>query len=312
MIALPNGLEFLETVFAVWKCGAVPNPMSAKAPLPELQQAIDLSKPSMLVGGPAGLRAPVHIVEGFDDFASFSHEALESVVSPHWKALGTGGSTGKPKLIVFHTPAKFSPTRCNLGQQLDGTVLNPGPLYHNAAFTSSMLGLFTGNHVIVTSRFDAEGYLQLVEQYRVDHTVIVPTMMSRIWRLGEEVRKKYDVSSIRLVLHQASFCPEWVKQAWIDWFGPEKIIEAYGASEVPGSTVISGTEWLQHRGSVGRVQPGSSLVILDPGWQASTPARDRGGLLHTRRSDTHDVSLHWRGAAPSGRRGDSGRLRLLG
>jgi len=86
----------------------------------------------------------------------------------------------------------------------------------------------------------------------VSWVLLVPTMMLRIWRLPEAVRLGADVSSLQVAFHGAAPCPPWLKQAWIDWLGPEKVLELYGGTELQAVTVITGTEWLAHRGSVGR------------------------------------------------------------
>jgi bile acid-coenzyme A ligase len=113
-------------------------------------------------------------------------------------------------------------------------------------------GLLLGNHVVVMSRFDPAETLRLIDQHRVSWLSLVPTMMLRIWRLPEAVRVSADVPSLEVAFHLAAPCPAWLKQAWIDWLGPEKVLELYGGTELQAMTVITGTEWLDHRGSVGR------------------------------------------------------------
>lgn len=262
-IGLPNSIEFIVASFAAWKCGATPNPISWRLPLAEAQGIVDLVQPALVVGGPDDLIARARLVPGYVPDPALSDEPLEPEIVPYWKAMSSGGSTGRPKIIVAHKDAVFDPTAPIQGQQRDGNVLIPGPLYNNGPFMCTMLGLFSGNHVILMSRFDEVQTLALIQQHKVDWTFIVPTMMNRIWRLGEEVRNQYDVSSLEVVLHSASMCPVWLKQAWIDWIGPEKILEGYGGTEGQGTAMISGTEWLQHRGSVGRAMPGARIVILD-------------------------------------------------
>jgi bile acid-coenzyme A ligase len=133
-----------------------------------------------------------------------------------------------------------------------GVHLCTGPLHHNGPFLFSMTALFAGNHVVVMERFDAATTLELVEQHRVDWMYMVPTMMGRIWRLPTEVRQARDVSSLRVVFHTAAPCPPWLKQAWIEWIGGETLVEIYAGTEGQAVTIITGTEWLTHPGSVGR------------------------------------------------------------
>jgi len=88
-------------------------------------------------------------------------------------------------------------------------------------------------------------------------------MMQRIWRLPDEERKRFDLSSLQTVMCSGAPSPEWLKRAWIGWLGPERIWEAYGGSERIGGTLISGTEWLEHPGSVGRPTGDRRIRILD-------------------------------------------------
>jgi bile acid-coenzyme A ligase len=143
------------------------------------------------------------------------------------------------------------------------TQLVPGPLYHNGPFMSSMSTLFVGGTLVVMSHFDAEQALQLIERHRVQYVMMVPTMMHRIWRLGDEGRARYDLSSLERIMHLGAPCPIWLKQAFIDWLGPERIAELYAGTEAQGVTIITGSEWLAHRGSVGKAQRGSQIKILD-------------------------------------------------
>jgi len=144
-----------------------------------------------------------------------------------------------------------------------GSVLIPGPLYHNGPFMWATGGLFKGNTVTITTRFDAEQTLQLIEAQRVDTIYMVPTMMQRVWNLPEDVRLKYDVSSLKTLWHLAAPCPAWLKEAYIEWLGAEVIWELYGGTEGQGGTVITGPEWLAHRGSVGKPNETCEMKIVD-------------------------------------------------
>ena len=152
----------------------------------------------------------------------------------------------------------------------DGVHLVTGPLYHNAPFTFSLLALLKGNHLVVMPRFDAAGALTLVEYHRVDWMYAVPTMMHRIWRLPEDERLRFDVSSLRVVLHTAAPCPRWLKQAWVEWLGGARVVEVYGGTEAQAITFISGDEWLEHPGSVGRPVIGEIRVLDGEGNERAT------------------------------------------
>ena len=109
--------------------------------------------------------------------------------------------------------------------------------------------------------FDPERFLQLVETHRVTHSQLVPTMFSRMLKLPEAARRRYDLSSLEVAIHAAAPCPIPVKEAMIDWWGPI-ILEYYGATEGMGFTACDSAEWLAHKGTVGKAVFGD-LHILD-------------------------------------------------
>jgi len=262
-IALPNSVDWFVAFGAALRLGATPQPISSRLPQREVDAIVELAGPSAVLGVPEssvadrpclphGYRAP-H-VESPD---------LPDVVAQAWKAPTSGGSTGRPKLIVSGDPAMFDsdvPSPLLLGS--DGAFVMPGPLYHNGPLIWSWQALLHGNHVVALPRFDAEETLAMLAAHRAHAVYLVPTMMKRIWRLPEDVRERYDLSSLKVVWHLAEPCPEWLKQVWLDWLGPEKIFELYGGTEGQTATIITGTEWLAHRGSVGRPADGT-VCILD-------------------------------------------------
>jgi long-chain acyl-CoA synthetase len=129
--------------------------------------------------------------------------------------------------------------------------------------------------VIIMERFDPQEYLALVERYKVTHSQLVPTMFSRILKLAPEVRGRYDVSSLEVVVHAAAPCPVPVKEQMIAWWGPI-IREYYGATEGMGFASCDSHEWLAHKGTVGRVVLGE-LHVLDEAMQPC-PAGTSGTL----------------------------------
>jgi bile acid-coenzyme A ligase len=264
-IGLFNGIEFYEACIAVWKLGATPQLVSAKLPKAELEAIVELANPPLVIGVlPGSLGARHCIAANFEPDPALSDEVLPERTATYQKANTSGGSTGRPKLIVSNMPGEFDTELVLKGtMKRNGTHLVVGPLYHGAPFTFSIAALFGGSHVIVMSRFDAEQTLELIEMHRVDYIVLVPTMMHRIWRLGEEVRNQYDLSSLEVVMHLSAPCPAWLKLEWINWLGPARITEAYAGTEGQGSTLITGEEWLSHRGSVGKPIEGSSMRVLD-------------------------------------------------
>jgi len=149
-------------------------------------------------------------------------------------------------------------------------------LWASGPVVVTTLGMLLGNHVVLMPRFDAAETLRLVEKHRVSWLLLVPTMMLRIWRLPEDVRLAADVSALEVAFHLAAPCPAWLKRAWLDWLGPQRVIELYGGTELQAVTLISGTEWLAHPGSVGRAVLGE-IEIRDPDGHA-VPVGEEGEI----------------------------------
>lgn len=262
-IALPNSLEFFEACFAAWKLGATPQPVSARLPKYERDQIVELGKPALVVGVADGEYAPTpSIPAGYTPDASLPDTELPEKTAASFKAMTSGGSTGRPKLIVSKLPAQWDTEMDFLEIRTQGSMLIPGPLYHNGPFMWATIALFKGASVAVTTRFDAEKTLELIDRMKLETAYMVPTMMRRIWALPEEVRARYDVSSLNALWHLAAPCPPWLKEAFIEWLGPEVIWELYGGTEGQGSTTIQGTEWLTHKGSVGRPVESCEMKIF--------------------------------------------------
>lgn len=265
-IALPNGVEHHVSSFAAWRAGATPCILPTKLPGHELAQVIELANPVVLICDGDAPEGVTHLVPGDDEDAAVI--LPPDLTAAHWKAVTSGGSTGRPKLIVDHAPARFG-ARLNglidlVRMPRNGVILNPGPLYHNAPFLFTAVALLAGSRVIGMHRFDAEEALRLIEAERVQWVCMVPTMMQRIWNLPEEIRNRYDLSSLQCVCHMAAACPPWLKQAWIDWLGPKRIFEVYAGTEGAALT-ITGEEWLAKPGSVGKAPPELVTIIGEDG-----------------------------------------------
>jgi bile acid-coenzyme A ligase len=261
---LPNGPDWFVTAMAVWKVGATPQPLNARMPDREVEAVLELADPRVVVTNDPGRLTgwtTVSPAERIDD-----GRELPAVVSPAWKAPTSGGSTGRPKLIVTSDPAEFDddlPLATTLGIPPGGCLVMPGPLYHNGPLIWSVASLLTGVHVVLLERFDPEKTLAAIQDHQGDVVYLVPTMMRRIWKLPDDVRESFDLSSLKVVWHLAEPCPPWLKHAWIEWLGPERILELYGGTEAQLSCIISGVEWLEHEGSVGR-PIGGEISIRDP------------------------------------------------
>jgi long-chain acyl-CoA synthetase len=183
--------------------------------------------------------------------------------------LYSSGTTGRPKGILRplpeQPPGQMLPLYAfidRLWRFEDGLVyLSPAPLYHSAPHLGVNLTVRRGGTVIVMERFDPEQALALVERHRVTHAQYVPTMFSRMLKLPEEVRQRYDLSSLKTAIHAAAPCPVQVKEQMIAWWG-KIILEYYGMTEGMGFTACDSDEWLAHRGTVGKPLFGE-LNILD-------------------------------------------------
>ena len=268
-IGLPTSVQFLVAAIAVWKCGATPQPISSRLPARERAAIIKLAQPSLVVGvGPEEVDGIPVIPAGFVPVQDLSDAALPVRVASSWKAPTSGGSTGQPKLIVSTQPAtvdSVEPFARLLGMVDDGSVLIPAPLYHNAGFMLSACGLVLGGHVVLMPRFDAAGCVRLAAEHSVDWMYAVPTMMGRILRLPEAERATYPPPSLRILMHMAAPCAPWLKRAWIDWLGPDRVWELYGATEVQSVTVMKGSEWLHREGTVGRPVIGEMQIRDEAG-----------------------------------------------
>jgi acyl-CoA synthetase (AMP-forming)/AMP-acid ligase II len=193
--------------------------------------------------------------------------------------LYSSGTTGQPKGVLRDLPTAgpdeplpvMGFVRAMFGFREGMTYLNPAPLYHSAPQASVAAALRLGCTAVVMEHFDPEQWLALVERYRVTHCQMVPVMFSRLLRLPDDVRARYDTSSLECIVHAAAPCPVHVKQAMIDWLGPI-ITEYYGATEANGFTFCTSAEWLAHPGTVGRPILGELLVLDAAGNECPTGA----------------------------------------
>lgn len=290
-VALPNGRDFVLACAAAWKLGATAQPVSARLPRTELEAVVALADPSLVVGAEVEGRTCVGALDAGEDGTP-----LPDVVPHEWKAPTSGGSTGRPKLIVATVPGLFDPDVPAVPYLRPGDVqLVPGPLYHNGPFLYCFRGLLCGQTVVLLRRFDADRTLALVEEHRVGFAMLVPTMMHRVWRLPD--RERYDVSSLRTVLHLGAPCPPWLKRAWLDWLGPERVLELYAGTEGTGITLITGEEWLARPGSVGRAALGSAVRVLRPDGTDCAPGET--GEVHLLPATGPGTTYRYVGAPPA-------------
>ncbi|MCP3938867.1 MAG: AMP-binding protein [Actinomycetia bacterium] len=264
-IASPNSFEFYVACLACWKIGATPQPVSSRLPDAELNAIVELADSAVVVGVDHSTRPTI------DHGAEIAQNAatLPDVKASAWKAPTSGGSTGLPKLIVSGDGSEYTESLAGLGATIGAapgdTMIMPGPLYHNGPFIWSWLTLLAGGHIALLRRFDAEMTLEAIQQHRAPAIYLVPTMMQRMWKLPDDIKFSYDVSSLRVAFHLAEPCPKWLKEAWIDWIGPESLWELYGGTEGQCFTVIRGDQWRERPGSVGQPISGELKICDDDG-----------------------------------------------
>src|SRR6202041_2669234 len=172
--------------------------------------------------------------------------------------LYSSGTTGRPKGIVRPLPEQPPVQQLPIFDFLleiwryrEGMIyLPPAPLYHPAPQAAVNLTIRMGGTAIIMESFDPERYLELVQTWGVTHSQLVPTMFSRMLKLPEAVRKRYDLSSLEIAIHAAAPCPAKVKEDMIEWWGPI-IHEYYGATEGLGFTACNTAEGLAPRGPGG-------------------------------------------------------------
>jgi long-chain acyl-CoA synthetase len=197
-------------------------------------------------------------VEGSYFFYSSGTTGTPKGINPHHAFPPFG--TGLPIDHVMATSFGFGP---------DSVYLCPAPLYHAAPIGWSMGAGRNGGTVVLMEKFDALECLRAIEKHRVTHVQFVPTHFVRMLKLPEEERRKFDLSSLRVVVHAAAPCPVEVKRQMIDWLGP-KILEFYAGSEGAGMTVITAADWLSHPGSVGKPTRGTLHIVGEDGAELPT------------------------------------------
>jgi bile acid-coenzyme A ligase len=278
-----NRRELFTLAIAAWKLGALPVPLSANAPPAELAALHRLATPrlTIAVDDTGGLSGAVSLDElstaAAERRSAFSGPALPTTP---WKAIASGGSTGRPKLIVTHENGPTHPAAAALfGMRPGGVQVVAGPVYHNGPFAWGTTQLMAGGTVVLMSRFDPEQWLQAIARHRATWCFVVPTMLHRVLALPPEVLGAADLSSLEVVLHSAAPCPATLKRAAIELFGADRLWEYYGSTEVPG-TLIRGDEWLLHPGSVGRPVPHLGIEILDE--QGTPVPPGEVGEIHVR------------------------------
>lgn len=293
-VSLPSGRDVVTACFGIWRAGATPQPIAADLPVAQRRHLERIAPPAAAVGArPATTGIPwlpdVRVAPRAGD--------LPDAAAACWKALATSGSTGTPKIVRAAAPATLDPAR-EVAAFLPRTATQivAGPLWHSAVFTYAFRGLLTGHRLVVLDRFDAERWIDAVEGEGVTWGLLVPTMMARLLRVDPARRGSERISRIDRVLHMGAPCAPALKRAFLEWLGPERVDEVYAGSESNGLTHITGTDWLQRPGSVGRPIGGTVLSIRDDDG-AEVPTGERGTIWMRR----GDVAAYSYDGAPSRR-----------
>lgn len=206
--------------------------------------------------------------------------------------LYTGGTTGRSKGVTrsdmnvptsqFSTLAGRFATNTHMPTEGRGMLCTPA--YHGLGFGVMQGTLGQGHTLSILPRFDPVDTLQMIEDRSITATAMVPTQFVRLLKLDDTVRESFDVSSIEWVMHTAAPCPQWAKEAMIEWFGPA-IVELYGSSEGTGPVICTSEEWLAHPGTVGKASPVLTLSIVDDDGQ-DLPAGEIGTVYVKRHDGT--------------------------
>lgn len=288
-----NRAEFFDIFWGAQRSGVMLVPASTRLTPGELEYIVNDSGASLVLVSdkyaetarglaalkPAmpGLAAIVTIgpVAGFSDWNALTAEQPAGPI-PDESAGGrmaySSGTTGRPKgirpapvegpVVQPHALSRLFIPLYRLDAET--VYLSPAPLYHAAPMGWTTAVQSVGGTVVLLDRFQPEAFLAAIEQYRVTHTQVVPTMFNRLLALPEEQRRRHDLSSLKAVVHAAAPCPVPIKQAMIDWLGPV-IEEYYSGTEGAGFTAITSAEWLAHPGSVGRSLSGAIHICDDDG-----------------------------------------------
>ncbi|ORM24110.1 AMP-binding protein [Williamsia sp. 1135] len=266
--AINNHLTPDETNYILGDCGAVA--LFASAEVADAVSAVDqvptVTHRIAWAGDLAGF-------ESYDEILAAASDAPLDDQPRGQDMLYSSGTTGRPKGIKVPLQdgqvneisdpytAVFS---LIYGFDQECVYLCPAPLYHAAPLRYCGMVNSVGGTVVMMDRFDAETALELIDEYKVTHSQWVPTMFIRMLKLPEEVRTKYDVSSLKIAIHAAAPCPPEVKQAMIAWWGPV-IHEYYASTEGSGATFINSEQALAHPGSVGQPLLGVIRICADDG-----------------------------------------------
>jgi bile acid-coenzyme A ligase len=256
-LGLRNSPEFVISVFAAWKLGAVPVPVRWDVPAWELNRLREVIEPRAYLGpGDLGW---------ISDTGNLPVPDLPDAVSPHLQGICSSGATGTPKIILASRPALMTAVSGEPFAAMWMPVPRPqeilvlAPMYHVNAF-STLHSMFAGDRLTVLEKFSAARAVDSIEKHRITTFTATPTMLQRIADLaGVDDR---DLTSLVWILQGAAPMPPSLVRRWAALIGTERIVMAYGSTEGFGLTALRGDEWMTHPGSVGRPLPDTEVRIL--------------------------------------------------
>jgi long-chain acyl-CoA synthetase len=221
---------------------------------------------------------------------------LPPPAQPGGSMMYTSGTTGRPKGV--RRIVRSDTERAGLTEMLR-TVFGfddrpmctalTGPMYHSGPGAHAVMALAFGADIVLQPKFEAEDLLATIEHHRVTHLHMVPVMFNRLLKLPEDVKARYDLSSLRFVTHGAAPCPRPVKLAMIDWWGPV-IGEYYGSTETGAVTFCSAEEYVSHPGTVGRALKNAIVKVLDE--NGMEVPRGETGEVYARNGMVSDFTYH--------------------
>jgi len=285
VIALPNSVEHFVLSIAVWKLGGCVLPLNPALPSWERDQILEIAK-------------PVLVISDLARWADRSADPLPVRIATPAGAVASGGSTGRPKIIL--QPGKRGGDPDVLPPPQRATDFHPGdvqlvggPMFHGGPFGWAHFGLFYDQTLVLLEKFEASAWVDAMERYRAQFAFLVPAMMRRIADVPDLAQR--DFSSIRSIAHGGAPCAPWLKRVWVDLLG-KRLHEGYGAIEGIGNVIIDGDEWLAHPGSVGRGFE-TDVRILDEE-QRELP-RGTVGEIYLRQHGRSGQAFQYLGAAPA-------------
>lgn len=299
-VLLPNCIEYPEVLRAIGLAGSYAVPLSTHLSPGDLAALIARERFDALIGTrghldrcvDAGRALQILVGDGpgttWDDLVASGEPDPECEGAAPGTMFFTSGSTRFPKTVTrLALPpalARLRNERFEKAWRMEPgmrTVIT-GPIYHQAPLYYLMGSAGRGERVAILERFTAVDILEAIEKHSVTHLHMVPRLMQRLDAMSEEERRKYDVSSVRFVLHGAAACPTKVKRSLIDWWGPI-FREYYSASEFGPISHIDSADWLERPRSVGRPSPGVEVRVSGP--DGSDLPNGEFGRLYARSDD---------------------------